>query len=199
MRSPPVRATPKWELKKRADRESLAAMVIGTNSREKTPKKQGGSRMRVFSGRNALAKALFAGMLSFHAGLARAEGGPAPQVNDNVSVASFCLGEDAFVTAGIFGGLFKWSLETGKVVSTYTFPKEPSIFTARCLSHGTRIAIGLDSFMVAVWDGTSGKINDILTGKSPEADPDDGGMSPFVKAVSVSDDAKLIAAGHGKA
>jgi WD40 repeat protein len=156
--------------------------------------------MHVFSNRRgALAQALLSAfVLAWGTGFARAEGGPAPHVNDTVSVASFCLGENAFVTGGIFGRLFKWSMETGEVVSTYTFPNDDdrSMFTARCSSNGTRIAVGLDNFMVAVWDGTPGKINGILTGQDPETGL--GDVNADVHAVSLSADAKLIAAGHGK-
>jgi WD40 repeat protein len=156
--------------------------------------------MHVFSNcRDALTKALFAGIvLACGAGFARAEGEPTPQVSDAVYVASFCLGENAFVTGGIFGRLFKWSLETGKVDSTYTFPNDDdrSMFTARCSSDGTRIAIGLNQFTAAVWDGASGKINNILAGQDPDTDPGDADAD--VRAVSLSDDAKLVAAGHGK-
>jgi WD40 repeat protein len=148
---------------------------------------------------SCLAAVLSAIVLGCGATSAQAEGEPTPHINDTVSVASFCLGENAFVTGGIFGRLFRWSLETGKVDSTYTFPNDDdrSMFTATCSSDGTRIAVGLDHFMVAVWDGTSGKIDDIMTGHDPEADSSNPTHSS-VDAVSLSDDAKLIASAHGK-
>jgi WD40 repeat protein len=85
-----------------------------------------------------------------------------------------------------------------QVVSTYTFADENSrsINTANCFQDGSKIAVGIDGFTVAVWDGSPDRIQ-TLTGRDPEADPGDDTTSD-VYAVAPSKDAKLIAAAHGQ-
>lgn len=126
-----------------------------------------------------------------------AEDNPVPDIPGVVRVASFCLGSKTFVTNNMYNRLFKWSLETGKVVSVYELPEGQTkmLEAESCFPGGSKIVTGTDNFTVTVWDESTGIVQ-ILTGQDLSGD-EDGEINPDVDGVAVSSDGKFIASGHG--